>query len=507
MFLDSICISKLEELIRSAEMRLKSSFSLSPPRPDKRLAVVRCQCPNYNRTASNSECPMKVTAKLPIYVRGTPVRNNGRRDILVSRDSEWDIPEVSASETEIAFESFDAVRSIVDEDDPLKRATAHERSDSYVKAITYNGHLYRRLSHKGEDISKMFSRAFPGGWDSEAGVGVGGDISYPGFSLATSEERKERPISLPIFRHQRWLMLSRSVKDPTMQNQEMWPQSIPAAAGEAERGPYQRRNFVSFEEVLPKIVEYDHDHLEECLLTHARHMNSFLVVDGELWMRTRPPVYRVERRYESMERASATISLVFAPDWHDTRLARTYYSLGAKDEAFEQANILCDALSGRKLVSWAFQDGQQIKNRVPAIRGDVSDFTSNHLVHDPAITNYSCQEEELRRLAFGLTVEARRFVVRNPSWKEKFGTQAVNDVISSFAEVMKTNYVLGDYGDASDHLESSATVWKKSRRGHTTYDFGEIEVADMLIERARRYEENKPIDIRAVHQPSPGRIF
>lgn len=443
---------------------------------------------------------MKVTARLPIHVRGTPARNNGPRDILVSRDSEWEIPEVSASETELAFESFDAVRSIADEGDPLKRAIAHERLESYVKAIKYDGQLYRRLSHAGEDISTMFSRAFPGGWEQNSGVGVGGDISYPGFSFPTAEERRERPISLPVFRQLYWHLLSTSVKDATVQNQETWPQSIPAA--ETERGMYQRRNYVTFEEVLPKIAQYDHAQLEECMRTHAGHMNSFLVVDGELWMKTRPPVYRVERRYESREKASATVSLVFAPDWHDMRLARTYFSLAARDEAFEHANSLCDTLGGRKLVSWQFQDGQQVKSHLPAIRGDVTDFTSRHVVHDHSITDHSCHEEELRRMSFGLAVEANRFVTRNPSWQEKFGTDAVNGVLRSFAEVMRTNYVLGEYGDASDHLETNATVWKKARRVHSTYDFGEVEVADMLIERARNYEENKPIDVRAV---TPGR--
>lgn len=448
---------------------------------------------------------MKVTARLPVHVRGTPIRNNGPRDIFVSRDMEWDIPEISSSETELAFESFDAFRAITDEDDPLKRALIHERFVTNVQAISYEGDLYRRLSWDGEDIPTMFSRAFPSGWDHESGIGFGGHISFRGFAPSATD-RWDHPISLPVFRQLRWHMLSSSFKDTTIQNQETWPQTIPAAVG-TDRGLFSRRNHVTFEEVLPKIVEYGHEQFEQCMRMHIAHMRTFLVVDGALWMKTKPPVYRVERRYEGQVRASATVSIVFAPDWHDVRVARAYFSLGAREEAFAFANRMCDALGNRKLTSHHFDNGQQVKTVTPAVRGDVVDYTSNHVVHDPSLAEYPHQEEELRRMSCGLAVEANRFLTRNPSWRERFGTDASDRVAASFAEVMATNYVLGEYGDASDQLASNATVWKKSRRGNSTYDFGEVNVADLLIERALGYEENKPIDVRAVHQPAPVRTI
>ncbi|MDW9478901.1 hypothetical protein GOB57_09410 [Sinorhizobium meliloti] len=448
---------------------------------------------------------MKVTAKLPIHVRGTPVRNNGRRDIFVSRNSEWDIPEVSSSETELAFESFNAFISVVDEDDPLLRPIAHANVDSRVTAISYEGNLYRRVSRDGEDIPTLFSRAFPIGYDHESAEGVGSAISLQGFVYPGDEERKVRPVSLPVFRHLRWRMLCASTKDSAIQYQETWPQSIPGAA--SEQGIYPKRNHVTFEEVLPKIVEYDHDQLEACMRTHKGHMESFLVVDGQLWMRTRPPVYKVARHYGNRKRASSSVSLVFAPDWQDTKLSRAYFSLAARDEAFEHAHRLCDVLGGLKLIDWKHEEGAVVKHVSRVERGDVIDLTSNHVVHDPALVEYPYQEEELRRMSCGLAVETNRFITRNPSWREKFGTEAVNGVLSSYAEAMATNYLLGEYGDPSEHLESNATVWKKARRVHSTYEFGEVEVGDMLIERALRYDENKPIDLRAFHQPAPGRTF
>lgn len=432
---------------------------------------------------------MKITARLPLYVRGTPIRNNGPRDILVSTDSEWDIPEISRSEAEIAFESFNAFMPVVDDNDPLKRARAYETVDSYVLALRYDGNLYRRISTVGEEIK--FDRAFPAGHDNNSGDSVGSGISLPAYSYGGNEERRQRPFSLPLFRHLRWQLVCNSVRDMTILHQETWPQSFPSNLPDNDRGFYVRRNSVTFEEVLPKIVTYDHDQLEECRRTHQGHMDTFLIVDGELWMKTRPPVYKVKRRYESMEKISASVSIEFAPDWQDTRLPDAYFSLAARNEAFEYAHRVCGALADRKT-----HDGKS------AQIGDVVDATSNHVVHDPDIYTYSCEAEELRRVSSGLAVEARRFLVRNPAWKEKFDDDAVDGVFRSFATVQATNYILGEYGDPSDWLESNAHIWRKTRRGNTTYDFGSVAMGDLLIERALGYEENKPISVNTVQLSS-----
>ncbi|MBY3433303.1 hypothetical protein HFN89_03875 [Rhizobium laguerreae] len=439
---------------------------------------------------------MKITARLPLYVRGTPVRNNGPRDILVSTDFDWDIPEISRSETEIAFESFNAFSPVVDENDPLKRARVYEMVDSHVLALKHDGNLYRRVSRAGEKIE--FDRAFPGGYDNSSGDSVGSGISLPTYSFGGDEERRERPFSLPVFRQLRWQMVCNSVRDTTILHQETWPQSFPALrdAPDLDRGLYVRRNSVTFEEVLPKIVTYDHDQLEACRRTYRGHMESFLIVDGELWMKTRPPVYKVKRRYVSMEKTSVSVSVEFAPDWQDTRLPDAYFSLASRDDAFEYAQRVCMALAERKT-----------HDNGPTQRGEVVDAISDHIVHDVDINAYACEAEELRRVSSGLAVEARRFLVRNPAWKEKFSTDAVDGVFEAFAALQATNYVLGEYGDPSDWLESNARIWRKTRRGNSTYDFGSVEIGDLLIERALGYEENKPISVNAVQVSgnAPGR--
>lgn len=437
---------------------------------------------------------MKVTARLPVYVRGHPVRNNGPRDVFVSRDVQWRIPEISRSEAELAFESFDAFRSIVDGSDPLKRPIAYERVPHRVDAISYAGELYRRISRDGENIRQLFSRAFPPGYVHESDDGVCSEISVapPVYSSPATQEsehwedRISRPISLPVFKHMQWQMRCRSTSDTTVQNQEIWPQSIPNGRGEG--GMYGARNAVSFEEILPKLLQYDHDQLEDCTKTHHRHLSSFLLVDGQLWMKTRPPVYRVHRRFESTARTSAVVSLCFPPDWQDPRLVNAYFSLASREEAFEYARRLCGVLARRQPVLDA-----------PVQMGAVHDSICNHVVHDEAIMRYECEAEELRRMSSALAVETRRFLVRNPTWKEKFDPAAVAGVYSGYEQVRATNYIKGEYGDPSDWLHQTAFIWKKAGRKTSIYDFGDVPTSDMLIGRAMRYEENKPISVNAVH--------
>ncbi|MCS4089676.1 hypothetical protein [Rhizobium sp. BK176] len=434
---------------------------------------------------------MKITARLPVYVRGQPVRNNGPRDILVSTDLEWDIPEISMSEADVAFESFNAFVAVLDESDPLQRRSTLDAVDSHVVALKHNGDLYRRVSKPGEAI--RFDMAYPAGHDHSWEDGVGTDISLPTFSFGGDEERRHRPFSLPVFKQHLWQLKCNSVLDTTFLNHETWPQSFPAVRDAADLGQYGRRNSVSFEDVLAKLVSYDDKQLEDCRRTNVGHMEKFLLVDGQLWMKTRPPVFKVGRRYGSAHKPAACVSVDFAPDWQDTRLANAYFGLSAADEAFDYARRMCDALADRKSGAEA---------------GEVVDATCNdHIVHDPEIHAYSHEPEELRRVASGLAVEARRYLVRNESWQERFGEDAVNGVFRAYEQVRATNYVLGEYGDPSDWIESNATIWRKTRRGNSTYGFGSVALGDLLIERAIGYDENKPISVNAVQLSgsAPGR--
>ena len=108
---------------------------------------------------------MEVTARLPLLFRGSPVRNNGDRYILVSRDLRWDVPEVSASETETAFEAREAWRlnwesSWADR----SRSTATGKLDRVFSLIGFNGGLYRRVAVPGDGPASAFEKAFPSGY-------------------------------------------------------------------------------------------------------------------------------------------------------------------------------------------------------------------------------------------------------------------------------------------------------------------------------------------------------
>jgi hypothetical protein len=450
---------------------------------------------------------MKIKARLPVYVRGLPAKNNGPRDIFVSRDVPWEIPEISRSETELAFRGVKAFRSVQDENDPLFRFRGYEGIAHRVEAISYDGDLYRRISHAGEDINSLFSIAFAPGFIGDPEHGVGSDISLLNQGTSTMrgynrlDDRIVRPISLPVYKHMYWQLRANSTKDAMVQSQEVWPQSFPAAQG--GNGLHGARNTVTFEDILPKLLSYDHEQLEDCAKTHKKHLSSFLLVDGHLWMKTRPPVYKVHHRSQAsvitatsttvIATSSAMVTVVFPPDWQDPRLPNAYFSLASRNEAFDYAGRLLDAAPERKR-----DDNPHTE------RWQVVDLTGRHVVHDETIMNYDCEAEELRRMSSGLAIETRRFLERNPNWKAKFDVSAVTGVQSAYEEVMATNYICGDYGDPSDWMQSTARIWKKAGRKNSIYDFGDVPTSDLLIDRAMRYEESRPIALRTINSNMPG---
>ena len=427
---------------------------------------------------------MKVTARLPLMFRGLPVRNRAEREIMVSHDVKWDIPEISSSEAETVFETRESLVPVVDREHPLRPVLRFDTAPTGTRTVSWKGHIYRKLPHDGTDVANAFRFAFPNGheWDRTAGAGAEISQIAPGRDGIMGHLCHTMPPSLPVFRQFHWHSLSAYTEDNV--HQARWPQSISADReypGEG-RGVAWSRNFVTFETVLPKLVSFDAEGLKAASETGVAQMAKFLLVDGELWMRTRPPVIRVSPYFERVDdgvrhRTNAIVSLVHAPDWADVNMIKGYFGLEHREAAFEYA---------AELVSTGAMGGETDTGRV-------IDHTVDFEASDTPLLAYNGEAEELLRTSCALASETMRFLTRNPKWKEKLGGAVAADVEAAFREVMATNYVTAEYGDPAEYLDSLIEAWTKTRRQSFQFHFGTRHVSDMLLDRARRLHLDRPI--------------
>ena len=430
---------------------------------------------------------MQITARLPLLFQGKPSRNNGPKEIFVCKDFDWDIPEVSLHDMPVAFETAMAHTVDVSQTDArgYHRPKAFQRNTVFRE---YGGALYRKAASAGEDLDDLFSLAFPTQHASDKTTDYA-KISY--LADTWFNGGVSAPLSLPVYRQLVWQLKSRQIFDKD--NESAWPASVPGVPDPTVNTADGSRNTVTFEDVLSKLRDYDNDDYDRCLDMYRHHMRTFLIADDELWARTPPPVFKVQRGWLG-GKGSAIVSLCAAPDYHEKDLTVALFDLSSRDEAFEYAKDLIRIDADQRL-----EDGR------------IYDLTVDYDAPIPALVAYDHGAEELRRLSSGLAVEAHRFLKRNTPWvvRKKCGADVVEGIIRSYGEVQATNYVTGDYGDASPWLDSNADFWKSAGRRGYSYSFGrKTKFSDLLIERARAYENDSPInlEISPVHAASVNRL-
>lgn len=426
---------------------------------------------------------MDIVARMPLLVRGQPKRNNGLRDILVAKDVPWEIPEISLSEMEVAFTTRE--KAIRVRDGMIGPMTQYrmERYASEFVLREFEGELYTKVADAKTDLRPMFFTAFPVSWEQHY-QGEDYDIS---FDSRSSEDRMRREqaisqISYAVYKQLTWHQSCLWVHDldPTY----TWPVQTSAPRD----APYgiNGRNYATFEDQLSKIVDFDKNQYDACMEMYPLQLSRLILADGQLWMKTPPPVYRVRPQYEA-QKTSAMISICLAPDRHDMKVSNAIFSLAARDEALDYAQRFADAS----------QKERGRKDDPKRERGDVHDNTVEYEVSDDRLIAYDHQTEEVRRFSCAMAAENRRFVSRNPEWAEKHGFSAedVRGVHQSFEQVLATNYITGQFGDASPWLERNFAMWRRAGRKQSAYQIGNTHATDLLMERAMRYDENRPIHI------------
>lgn len=417
---------------------------------------------------------MRIDARLPLLVTGHPMRTKGPRDVLVSKIFQWDIPEVSLSDMPVAFETGHAFRRIEKGfTGPVQNYEMKRFRHPFVLRHS-QGNLYRKAADTDADLASLFSFAFPTAHQSGFQPV---DMSISLSPEKTHDDRGACPLSIPVYRQLKWHQNCRQVFSKN--NELVWPVEIAHdRAGPWGGTPDSKRNHVIFEDVVSRLPSFDHDQYDACIEMYRHHMDGFLLADGELWVRTGPPVIKVERSFET-QKTDILVSLsLFSP--HDRSVPHSTFSIFEHEEAIDYANRM-----------------KEIENADKVGDGQVFDLTVDYNAPDASLLGFDHREEELRRLSCALAVESHRFIKRNTKWvaRKRIPDDVVEGILLSFDEVMATNYVTGQMGDPSPWMESNAAFWKSAGRRSGHYMFGGPELADLVIRRGAAYAADRPISL------------
>jgi hypothetical protein len=404
---------------------------------------------------------MQIRARLPLLFTGTPAKNTSSKKIFVSKDFDWEVPEVTMNDMPIAFQAHTThVLGISRADNQQVRRPLPIRRILNLREL--NGNLYCKVAEAGADIQKLFSVAFPSNVEEMS-------PDYAAISYIRRDQLASGLFSLPslsIFNQIRWHESCLSMSNGN--HVAYWPTKVDG-----------QRNCVALEDVLPKLMDFDEQGLEKCMDMYPHHMSKFVISDGELWMKTPPPAIKVQRIWVT-GKVSVAMSISLAPNYHDTALHSAVFDLTARDQALDYAkNMLRIDGLGR-----------------PPEDCELLDMLVDYEAPDPSLLMFDHDGEELRRLSSAFAVESYKFAMRNEGWvkRQNVGSHIIDGIHQSYEEVIATNYVTGDYGDSSPWLEANAEFWRATGKRTSTYNFGQSHTfKDYQIERALSLKDNTPV--------------
>jgi hypothetical protein len=406
---------------------------------------------------------MRVEASYPVWFRGKPKRAARDKDVFITDRRMFDIPEVSVAEMSVVFETSTAF---------LKQG-GHIRDrivNNQHQVRMMDGTLYRLASPEITDESarSLFLNAFP--IDDFSPVFYRAEISIA--SDAEDWWQLDRsPLSRPLYEQLNWRLQCEQLT--TKRLEDLWPpnnsirgvMANPAIMGRGYRWP---RNHMAFVDLRREFDAVDETQVAYCETAATKHMGRFVIVDGELWQKTRGPVYAVRHNHK--------ITIEHAPEWHDRNLTTKYFDLDEREAAFAYADDFAKA----KREAGSLLDKP------------VQDYTVPFEVDD-ALPGFESAHDDLLRVGCGVAAENRRFLVRNPNKAARFAPERLSAVWRAFDEVRKTDYVFGEYGDPIDDIQANIEIWISSGRRQATYTFGEDTVSNMMFRRIQSLELDRPV--------------
>lgn len=425
---------------------------------------------------------MRIEASYPLLFKARPPRVTRDKDVFVSANGIFDIPEVRLSEMDVVFESREAFvveRGFVRPKKMVKRP-------HHVRMM--DGALYRPVCEtfdKGA-AAMLFGNAFPTRHQSTSEPGYECDISLS--SDAIPEWRASHsPLSRPLYEQLHWRLSCEQVDKKRLG--DLWP-PFEYARKKLERnatipaGSTYARNYMSFDDVRQNLELVDEAQMSYCHAAFRRHMDRFVVADGQLWQRSRGPVYKVKVDYAV---SAVTVVMTHAPDWHDTNVSVRYFDLRDREEAFECAEQMVQELRASEQGDYNYK---------------LSDFTVPFDI-DGTLPAFQSGEDELFRLACAVAAENRRVLYRNPKQVDRLAPERAAAVWRAFEEVRKTDYIFDEYGDPVEDIRANMDIWQLLGSRQSTYNFDQEYLRSLAFRRVPGLEENRTISLSPILASQP----
>lgn len=436
-------------------------------------------------------CSVKLNFELPILVRGRPKSSSSVADVYCTTAYSADVPEVSLREMPIVFEARNRAGNVPNDGSPeivnrILAKTAELKTSYQMRAFA--GRCYRKIAGSREEGERLdlFATPFdallsgrlddhrPGkgliqGWLAE----YGGDISpiqvVPGNG----------PLARPLIDEFDWLLDRRSTA--ALKSKTAWPKPGPRESLSA--GWHRHRNAVRLGSVDAPVKDIDQSDLAAAMAMIQRQVDRLVVADGEIWMASRPPAYRVQFKpsvYKGPP-SEIVVAMVTAPESFVGNLNTLHFSLGDEDEAIEVAKHLYGDES-----KW----GEGFTRKL-------LDFRVPYECSDETLLDYEYQQEEINRVGYTAAFECHAFLGRKPNYESKLTQQEIDVIGEAFAATLESNYILGDHSDMSPFIPTLASAWMKLgypqilTGGHSLSHYGR-----RAMDRAMDYVENAPISLK-----------
>lgn len=382
---------------------------------------------------------MKTVIKFPILFRAHPGRTAGHKDVLVPYLHEHDVPEVSGSETAVAFKSRE------------------------YTLLEYDGRLY---SHVGKPGSPSANACFGHAFGSE-------DLRRRPWWIPTraADKAHVRYAGQPLdslFYYRLYLDGGEKARE-TM----LWPALTPEYRSH-QGGPMNRNEF-TFQGLQTKIRDIDADQFQEGRNQHAAEADRLIVVDGSYWIETTPPALCVGHV------GRMVVELSHLPNWLDHDLGRQYFPMTAMEEALEYAR------RAQGLTEYKYRPIHDL-----VASSDVS-FEDNPLF------SFDHAAYSVKRTTFLLGGDLARAMAGNPSLEESMGPTRARAVLQARSAARSCGTDYRAWPDAADLVHDVTEAWIMTGRkpGWAEIPKKRHEFGTMICERAAAMTDALPIVVPA----------